>query len=266
VGDVPFRAPSPAAVLVKHFSEELPPPDRACPGVSQPASRLVSIMMAKNPGARFQTPDELLAAVQEAIAGTAPRGPAVQDDTMSYASLGASGSGSLTSLTRTVQVVSTEVKSVGRSRFFVVAAVLSLAISAVAIGVLASQNSPEDGGQPVPTWMEDDEAAPKPGEPLPPAKGSASPGTGPERPSPPEAPAEKPASDLGEFSREVDQIKDQLKDVRSLIEALQRKYERSGGKPAKADLEAGRKLQDTIERLEKELKDTSKRLNSILKK
>ncbi len=64
-GRVPFEADSTVAVLLKHVSE--PPPPLPVPGLTASLQKVVERALAKQPSDRFQTPNELAAALQAAI-------------------------------------------------------------------------------------------------------------------------------------------------------------------------------------------------------
>lgn len=72
-GEVPFNDPSTPALLVKHLTETPPPPSRRRPDVPIPAAleTIALRLLAKDPADRFQTADELLAALPAETA-TAP--------------------------------------------------------------------------------------------------------------------------------------------------------------------------------------------------
>ena len=76
-GSVPFSGKSAPAVMAKHLHEAPIPPRQLNPKISRGLEAIILKCMAKNPSNRFQTPGELLAALQGLL--TAPkRRPAVK--------------------------------------------------------------------------------------------------------------------------------------------------------------------------------------------
>jgi predicted Ser/Thr protein kinase len=69
VGRTPYDGPSPAAVAIKHITDPVPSARRDNPRVSGNVDRLISRMMAKDPAHRYQTPAELIAEVEQILAG-----------------------------------------------------------------------------------------------------------------------------------------------------------------------------------------------------
>src|SRR5205814_1911112 len=67
---VPFDADTPFAVVIKHMHDPLPPPRSINPAIPLPLENVVLKALAKDPAARYQTVDELVHAVQAAIAET----------------------------------------------------------------------------------------------------------------------------------------------------------------------------------------------------
>jgi len=68
-GRVPFSADTPFAVVIKHINEPLPPPRGINPAIPPGLERVVMKVTAKLPDERYQTADEFVKALQEAIAG-----------------------------------------------------------------------------------------------------------------------------------------------------------------------------------------------------
>jgi ligand-binding sensor domain-containing protein/tRNA A-37 threonylcarbamoyl transferase component Bud32 len=68
-GQVPFEAETPLAVLLKHISDPLPPPRLAKPDLPESVERVILKAMAKAPDDRFQSAEEMVEALQKAVAG-----------------------------------------------------------------------------------------------------------------------------------------------------------------------------------------------------
>jgi tRNA A-37 threonylcarbamoyl transferase component Bud32 len=79
-GHVPFEADSSMAVVVKHITEPPPPPSQINPGLPAEVERVILTAMDKNPAARFQTAEEMVAAlIRAATPSIAPSAaPSVQ--------------------------------------------------------------------------------------------------------------------------------------------------------------------------------------------
>ena len=67
-GRLPFEAPTPVAMIVKHLSEPLRSPRAVNPAVPYPVAAAIQKMMAKRPGERFQDYDALLRELERALA------------------------------------------------------------------------------------------------------------------------------------------------------------------------------------------------------
>ncbi|GAB4481801.1 MAG: hypothetical protein Kow00124_29950 [Anaerolineae bacterium] len=67
VGQVPFQAETPMAVVIKHIHEPLPLPSQVRPGLPAAVERVILRAMAKNPDARYQSCGELAAALRDAV-------------------------------------------------------------------------------------------------------------------------------------------------------------------------------------------------------
>ncbi len=63
-GDVPFRADTPMAIVIKHMTAPLPMPRSVNPDIPEPLERIILKATAKNPDDRFQSADEMLAALE----------------------------------------------------------------------------------------------------------------------------------------------------------------------------------------------------------
>jgi serine/threonine protein kinase len=66
-GQQPFQAETPVAVVLKHVSEPLPLPRLVKADVPEPLERVVLKAMAKEPGQRYQTAEEMGQALQAAL-------------------------------------------------------------------------------------------------------------------------------------------------------------------------------------------------------
>src|SRR5439155_6333552 len=65
-GRLPFEAPTPVAMIVKHLSEPLRSPRAVNPAVPYPIASAIQKMMAKRPGERFQDYDALIRELERA--------------------------------------------------------------------------------------------------------------------------------------------------------------------------------------------------------
>ncbi len=81
-GETPFRGSSPAVVMTKHLTSQMPWPQDVNPLVSDGCCRLIARMMAKDPNDRYLTPEELLRDMELVIDGKPP-GSAVLDPMLS---------------------------------------------------------------------------------------------------------------------------------------------------------------------------------------
>ena len=75
-GRLPFEAPTPVAMIVKHMSEPLRSPRAANPSIPYPVASAIQKMMAKRPGERFQDYDALIRELERALATMGPETPA----------------------------------------------------------------------------------------------------------------------------------------------------------------------------------------------
>jgi len=71
-GRVPFEAPNPSAVMRKHLTEELTPPDHINEKLSSGVSEIIEICMAKSPKKRYSTTEDLLHDLQAVRRGEPP--------------------------------------------------------------------------------------------------------------------------------------------------------------------------------------------------
>jgi len=67
-GRLPFEAPTPVAMIVKHMSEPLRSPRAVNPAVPYPVASAIQKMMAKRPDERFQDYDALIRELERALA------------------------------------------------------------------------------------------------------------------------------------------------------------------------------------------------------
>ncbi len=77
IGEPVFNGPSPAVVMTKHLTEPVPPPNSLRPEISQPTSSIVLKCMAKEREARYQSPEEMIADIEAAMAGGVVSEPTV---------------------------------------------------------------------------------------------------------------------------------------------------------------------------------------------
>jgi hypothetical protein len=68
-GDLPFHGQTPWAIANQHIASPPPPLEKTCPDLPAPVVHLVRRAMAKRPEDRFQTPTELVKAIEEVLAG-----------------------------------------------------------------------------------------------------------------------------------------------------------------------------------------------------
>jgi serine/threonine protein kinase len=67
VGDVPYKADTPMAVIFKHIHDPLPLPRQKVPDLPEPVERVILKALAKNPDDRYSTAFDLVNALQGAI-------------------------------------------------------------------------------------------------------------------------------------------------------------------------------------------------------
>ncbi|MEW6356578.1 MAG: protein kinase [Planctomycetota bacterium] len=134
-GVPPFDAPTAMAVIVKHINDPLPPLRSMAPHVPPKLARLVERMMAKDPADRYQSPDELLAAVEDVKATLAEDMAAVARGEVEDETVIVSGTATLArakgAATRPVKA---KVKARRRARLVLIGA---LAMLGVAVFLLA---------------------------------------------------------------------------------------------------------------------------------
>ena len=68
-GQAPFHAPYAGAIMAKHITDPIPSAHATCPAVSPACSQLIKYMLAKDREERPSTPADLLAAIDDALAG-----------------------------------------------------------------------------------------------------------------------------------------------------------------------------------------------------
>ncbi len=79
VGQVPYDAETPFAIVLKHIADPLPLPRRVNPNVPEGVERVILKAMAKNPDDRFDSAGDLASALRAAVAATpgVPAGEAI---------------------------------------------------------------------------------------------------------------------------------------------------------------------------------------------
>jgi len=75
-GRLPFDAPTPVAMIIKHMSEPLRSPRALNAAIPYPIAACIQKMMAKRPSERFQDHDALIRELERAMAAQAPAGAA----------------------------------------------------------------------------------------------------------------------------------------------------------------------------------------------
>jgi len=71
-GRVPFEGPNPSAVMRKHLSHDIEPPDHINEAISSGFSEIIEVCMAKSPKKRYGTTDDLLHDLQAIARGEPP--------------------------------------------------------------------------------------------------------------------------------------------------------------------------------------------------
>ncbi len=71
-GEVPFNGNTSGEIMTKHMTEDLVPPRKINPDVSRSLNRVIQKMMEKDPGDRYQTPEELLEDLEQMLSGHPP--------------------------------------------------------------------------------------------------------------------------------------------------------------------------------------------------
>jgi serine/threonine protein kinase len=68
-GNLPFEGNTPWAIVNQHIASLPPPLEKLCPDLPEPVVHLVHKAIAKRPEDRFQTPDEMVQAIEAILAG-----------------------------------------------------------------------------------------------------------------------------------------------------------------------------------------------------
>ncbi|HVS71904.1 MAG TPA: serine/threonine-protein kinase [Phycisphaerae bacterium] len=71
-GRVPFDAPTPSAVMLKHLKEELVPPDHLVKDLSTGIGEVIEVAMAKNRDKRYQSAEDMLGDLEQVAKGEPP--------------------------------------------------------------------------------------------------------------------------------------------------------------------------------------------------
>ncbi len=66
-GDVPFRADTPMAIVIKHISAPMPMPRQVNPNIPEYLEAIILKATAKNPDVRYQTAEEMATAMDDAL-------------------------------------------------------------------------------------------------------------------------------------------------------------------------------------------------------
>jgi len=74
-GRVPYDAETPMAILLKHISAPLPLPRSVNPDIPESVERVILKAMAKSPDDRFQTAEEMMKALDQALANATTEAP-----------------------------------------------------------------------------------------------------------------------------------------------------------------------------------------------
>jgi serine/threonine protein kinase len=75
-GDVPFRADTPMAIVIKHISSPMPVPRQVNPDIPDYLEAIILKATAKNPEDRYQTADEMAVAMENALRRLSAEAPA----------------------------------------------------------------------------------------------------------------------------------------------------------------------------------------------
>jgi len=79
-GDVPFRAGTPMAIVIKHITASITPPRTINPQVPEALERIILKATAKSPDNRYQTADEMATALENVLAQVQVSGSASEGD------------------------------------------------------------------------------------------------------------------------------------------------------------------------------------------
>jgi oligopeptide transport system substrate-binding protein len=77
-GRVPYEAETPMAVVIKHITAPLPLPRKVNPAIPEAVERVILRAMAKDPADRYQTAEEMVKALEEAVAASTVPLPTVE--------------------------------------------------------------------------------------------------------------------------------------------------------------------------------------------
>ncbi len=66
-GDVPFHADTPMAIVIKHLTAPMPIPRKVNPNIPKEVEEIILKATAKSPDDRFQTAEEMIAAMEKAL-------------------------------------------------------------------------------------------------------------------------------------------------------------------------------------------------------
>ncbi len=86
-GQVPFDGPNPVAVMHRHLKDELVPPDRIQPNLSQGTCEVIEVMMAKDRNKRYANTTDLIYDLEAVIKGEPPMQARQQIDILSLAAI-----------------------------------------------------------------------------------------------------------------------------------------------------------------------------------
>jgi len=75
-GDVPFRASTPMAVVIKHITAPIPPPRGINPQIPEALERIILKTTSKSPDNRYQTADDFVSALEDFLSQNTAQFPA----------------------------------------------------------------------------------------------------------------------------------------------------------------------------------------------
>ncbi|MBC8507643.1 MAG: protein kinase, partial [Chloroflexi bacterium] len=164
-GDVPFRADTPMAVVIKHMTAPLPMPRDANSDIPETLERVILKATSKSPDDRFQTAEEMIEALERAQHSllSAPKDEDIATETVA-------------ALREPAAPVRDAESALKKGIFKKVGLYLGAVIGVLIVGLLlmwALNICPPDGPWPIPPWCEgtkyilptiggEDEAAPTP--------------------------------------------------------------------------------------------------------
>ena len=142
-GQAPFSGETPLSIAYKHVREEAPPPSRVNPDVPAPLDAITLKALAKNADNRYSSAGEMSQDLQRFLGGqTIHASPLMSETTRVQPA-----AGSQTSVMREVEYVDDEEPAPRRGAWYVVVALLILALFGLGAWFLATQAF--DQGQPV---------------------------------------------------------------------------------------------------------------------